>query len=236
MRFCSTWAGMLSLGAVVLSAAGPTHVRTVVRADQKTGRLVRAVAVSPRVVSAREVRSRVIGAAGKSGLEPHATLDEIIAETSRTYSVEPALVHSMVQVESNYNRYALSPKGAQGVMQLMPATARRFGVDNAFDARKNIEGGVRYLKYLQELYPHDLRRVLAAYNAGEGAVARYNGIPRYPETVNYIYQVGRRLGQNRAAGKNVNSVKRAGLDQKPPEHRPVEQFQDEEGRVYLRTR
>jgi soluble lytic murein transglycosylase-like protein len=142
----------------------------------------------------------------------------------------------MVQVESNYNRYALSPKGAQGVMQLMPATARRFGVDNAFDARKNIEGGVRYLKYLQELYPHDLRRVLAAYNAGEGAVARYNGIPRYPETVNYIYQVGRRLGQNRAAGKNVNSVKRAGLDQKPPEHRPVEQFQDEEGRVYLRTR
>jgi soluble lytic murein transglycosylase-like protein len=96
-------------------------------------------------------------------------------------------------VESNYNPYAISPKGAQGLMQLVPGTARRFGVANVFNPAENVEGGARYLRYLLDLYHNDYRLALAAYNAGEGAVARHGGVPPYPETVNYLQQVRKRL-------------------------------------------
>jgi len=85
-------------------------------------------------------------------------------------------------VESNYNPYAVSPKGALGIMQLIPATARRFGVLDVFDPVDNIEGGARYLKYLLELFNGDYPLALAAYNAGENAVTRYGAVPPYPET------------------------------------------------------
>jgi soluble lytic murein transglycosylase-like protein len=209
----------------------------VVRADGRTGRLVRRVVVSPKPVPENVVKSRPVAAKPKSGPPSGQAggLDRMIDETARLFGVEPALVHSVIQVESNYNRFAVSPKGAEGLMQLMPATARRFGVSNSFDAQKNIEAGVRYLKHLQGLYPNDLRHVLAAYNAGEGAVAKYNGIPRYPETVNYVYQVGKKLGQNRAAA--ARSLAKPAEPPKPaaPEHRPLQHYQDAEGRLYLKT-
>ena len=128
----------------------------------------------------------------------------IVERIAAEQSVPPELLHSVIQVESNYNPGAVSPKGAQGLMQLMPETARRFGVPNSFDPVENIQGGAKYLKYLLELYKGDYPSALAAYNAGEKAVAKYGGIPPYAETQNYVAQVQResmpsanRCGQTR---------------------------------------
>jgi hypothetical protein len=99
-------------------------------------------------------------------------------------------------------------------MQLMPATARRFGVANAFDPVDNIQGGARYLKYLLDLYKGNYDLALAAYNAGEGAVQKYGAVPPYPETLNYLVQVGRQFQKNSAAGRQ-DSVAAAA-----PENRP----------------
>jgi soluble lytic murein transglycosylase-like protein len=96
-------------------------------------------------------------------------------------------------VESNYNPTAVSPKGAQGLMQLIPATARRFGVSDVFDPADNIQGGAKYLRYLLDLYGGDYPLALAAYNAGEGAVAKYGTVPPYPETQNYLRLVAHHL-------------------------------------------
>src|ERR1700716_1682625 len=105
-----------------------------------------------------------------------------------------------------------------GLMQLIPSTAKRFGVSNTFHPAQNIEGGVRYLKYLMQLYGGDERLALAAYNAGEGAVAKYKGIPPYPETQNYVYQVGKKLGQSREAERKAKALK---PELKPDVHVPV---------------
>ena len=112
--------------------------------------------------------------------------DRIIERYSDEHGVDPTLVRAVIQVESNFDPKCVSVKGARGLMQLMPATAKRFGVTSVHDPEQNIRGGVRYLAYLTELFNGDLRRVLAAYNAGEGAVMRYGGIPPYTETSNYV--------------------------------------------------
>lgn len=114
-----------------------------------------------------------------------------IQTISNKYAVDPVLVHSIVWVESNFEPNAISPKGAKGLMQLMPETARSYEVRNAFDPRENIEGGVRYLSHLMRTYDSNLRLVLAAYNAGESMVNRYNGVPPFPETRDYIEKVMR---------------------------------------------
>ena len=116
-------------------------------------------------------------------------LDELIVSTAERHAVDPNLVRAIVKVESNFNPAAISRKGATGLMQLMPATARRFGVGNLFDPEENLDGGVRYLKHLLGMYAGNLPLSLAAYNAGENAVARYGGIPPYPETRRYIRKV-----------------------------------------------
>ena len=116
-------------------------------------------------------------------------LDHAIQRSANRHQVDPDLVHAIVRVESNYNPYAVSSRGAQGLMQLIPATARRFGVRDAFDPSANLEGGIRYLKHLMELYDGDLELVLAAYNAGENAVRRYNGVPPFRETRNYLRKI-----------------------------------------------
>ena len=113
--------------------------------------------------------------------------------------VESHLVHSVIRAESNYNANAVSPKGAQGIMQLIPSTARRFGVSNTFDAKENIQGGVRYLRFLLDYYQGDYPKAIAAYNAGEAAVDKYNGVPPFAETQNYVYQVARNLKAARQA-------------------------------------
>ncbi len=113
----------------------------------------------------------------------------LITETCGRHSVDAELVKAVIQVESNYNHRAVSPKGAMGLMQLMPATAARYGVKKAFDPKENVEGGVRYLRDLLDLFGSDLKMTLAAYNAGERAVQKYNGIPNYTETQNYVRKV-----------------------------------------------
>ena len=104
--------------------------------------------------------------------------------------LETALLHAVIMTESNYNARAISPKGARGLMQLMPFTAKRFGVDNAYDPGQNIQGGARYLSYLLKLFKNDFSLAVAAYNAGEDAVIQHgNKIPPYRETVNYVGKV-----------------------------------------------
>lgn len=121
------------------------------------------------------------------GFENYKTL---IQDVATNMHLEPALLHAVIQVESAYNPYAVSPKGAVGLMQLMPATAKRFGVTDSTDATSNVYGGARYLRYLLKLFNNNLRLALAGYNAGENAVKRYgNKIPPYRETKNYVKKV-----------------------------------------------
>ncbi|MBS0218894.1 MAG: lytic transglycosylase domain-containing protein [Proteobacteria bacterium] len=112
-----------------------------------------------------------------------------IASAAKLYGVEEAVVRAIIHAESAYNPRAMSRVGAQGLMQLMPATARRFGVGNAFDAAQNIQGGVQYLAWLAKRYNGDLTRMAAGYNAGEGAVDKYGGVPPYSETRAYVERV-----------------------------------------------
>ena len=112
-----------------------------------------------------------------------------IAAASREFGVEEAVIRAIMHAESSYNPLALSRVGAQGLMQLMPATARRFGVTDAFDAAQNIRGGVRYLAWLLKRYNGDLTKAAAGYNAGEGAVDRHGGVPPYSETQRYVQRV-----------------------------------------------
>ncbi len=113
-----------------------------------------------------------------------------ITAAAKDYGVDEAVVRAIIHAESAFNPNALSRVGAQGLMQLMPATARRFGVSNAFDASQNIRGGVQYLAFLLKRFKGDLRLVAAGYNAGEGAVDKYNGVPPYNETQRYVQRVG----------------------------------------------
>jgi soluble lytic murein transglycosylase-like protein len=112
--------------------------------------------------------------------------DRIIERHSDNYGVDPILVRAVIQVESNFDPKCVSRRGARGLMQLMPETAKRYGVRNIFDPEENIRGGVHYLSDLVQMFPHDLPRTLAAYNAGENAVVRYAGIPPYDETTTYV--------------------------------------------------
>lgn len=113
-----------------------------------------------------------------------------IAAAARQYGVEEAVVRAIIHAESSFNPMALSHAGAQGLMQLMPATARRFGVTDSYNAGQNIRGGVQYLAWLLKRFNNDLTLAAAGYNAGEGAVDRHGGVPPYQETQRYVARVG----------------------------------------------
>lgn len=208
MRFCFSCSLALA-AAAALQGAGiprPAHsVRSVVRPD-RSGRLVRSLVVTARPVQQNVIAPRVVAplepaAQPEQQLEPPSGLHEAIDRIAQKHSLPPQLVHSVIRVESNYDPYAISSKGALGLMQLVPSTARRFGVSNVFNPVQNLEGGVKYLRYLLDLYRGSYPLALAAYNAGEGAVARYGGVPPYPETQSYLVQVARRLAETRAREK-----------------------------------
>jgi soluble lytic murein transglycosylase-like protein len=124
---------------------------------------------------------------------PSVPYSEIIDKVAGEQGVDAKLVRALIQVESAYRNTARSRKGAMGLMQLMPETARQFGVQDPYDPASNIEGGIRYLKTLLQRLPRDL--ALAAYNAGEGAVERFHGIPPYPETRSYVSRIVQLLGR-----------------------------------------
>ena len=128
--------------------------------------------------------------------------EPLVQEHATRQSLRPELVRAVIQVESGYDPRALSPKGAMGLMQLMPATARGLGVNNPWDPAQNIRGGTDYLRQLLDLYEGNEELALAAYNAGSGAVARYGGrIPPYRETRDYVRKVGAAAGEPRERRK-----------------------------------
>jgi soluble lytic murein transglycosylase-like protein len=181
----------LGLASVLACSLGAADRVTVVHADLKSGKLVRSVVVASKPVTPKVVAPVEVGAQAPAatvadrpdlGLGINAVVESIAAQ----HSLPPQLIHSVIQVESNYNPNAVSPKGALGLMQLIPSTARRFGVLDAFDPVENIQGGAKYLKYLLDLYNNDYRLALAAYNAGEAAVAKYGDVPPFAETRNYV--------------------------------------------------
>lgn len=126
---------------------------------------------------------------GRRTYKKSAGLDNIVQQAAQTYKVDAALVHAVIHAESGFNPHAVSPKGASGLMQLMPATARRYGVQDIFDPKQNVGAGVRYLKDLLKMFDNNPRLALAAYNAGENSVIRFGGIPPYPETTQYVSKV-----------------------------------------------
>ena len=134
-------------------------------------------------------KGTLIHSAGFRRITYSGQYDNHIRDAASTFSVAADLVKAVIAVESEFDQFAVSSKGAQGLMQLMPFTARRFGVLNSFDARQNIFGGVQYLRILLDLFSGDVSLALAGYNAGENAVLRFKGIPPYKETQNYVRKI-----------------------------------------------
>ena len=198
-----------------------------VRVDRRTGKLVRAVYGGEPPAAERIT-------------PPPAPIQKMVEQSARAHDVDPLLVESVIQVESNFNHYAVSPKGAEGLMQLMPGTARSLGVGNSFDPAENIEAGVKYLKYLQGVYGDD-RLALAAYNAGPKAVDKYKSIPPYSETQDYVEQVGKRYqaakrSEAAKAAASAAPVAPEAVEVDSPERHPrLEQSVDDHGRLVLRT-
>jgi soluble lytic murein transglycosylase-like protein len=233
MQFCLE----LILSAAVLgnlAAAGlpasavPGRAVWVVKVDTHSGKLVRSLVAAPKTSAP--------GASEDAAPDLHG----LVAEAAKNFDVNPLLVDSVIQVESNYNPFAVSPKGAQGLMQLMPGTAQRFGVTDSFDPKQNIEGGVRYLKFLQDTFQDD-RLAIAAYNAGEKAVTKYKDVPPYAETVSYVAKVGKKYGRAKRAAMNSNESKHEAKnaeEPKPAEGSPrhILAYVDPEGKLHIATR
>jgi hypothetical protein len=186
--------GISVLAAMVGVCAGEAQIASYV--DERGRRVyVNADAVEPTEPE-RALRSVSAARGSTSSATRARRFEPLIVETARRHGLDPALVKAVIQVESNFNPFAVSHKGAMGLMQLIPATARRFGVENPFDPAANVDGGVRYLKYLLRLFDNDLILSLAAYNAGENAVARYRGIPPFAETRQYVRKISSLYGND----------------------------------------
>src|ERR1700751_3166510 len=146
---------------------------------------------------------------------PVADLNQVVNDASDRYRLDPDLVTSVIKAESAFNARAVSPKGARGLMQLMPGTASQLGVPNAFDPQENVEGGTKYLRELLERYNFDLVKALAAYNAGPERVERFGGVPPYYETRAYVARIvkdfnKKKVAQQKAAGaKNPGAAENA---------------------------
>jgi hypothetical protein len=154
----------------------------------------------------------------------NSTVDSFIVESGQRNSVDPLLIYSIMHQESSFKPRALSPKGARGLMQLMPPTAARFGVKNIFDPKQNIEGSARYVRFLLDLFSGDVKLALAGYNAGEGAVIKYGyKVPPYNETQEYVRRIGQRYSVMRdpLAAANANQLTRGQLAAKQKDSAPL---------------
>ena len=221
----------LALAARVLSAEPQNQIALVVDDEGRTV-YINADQAYPSLMGARERAIRT----------PEA-IRQVIGQTSSQFKVDPKLVDAVVRVESGYDPKALSPKGAQGLMQLIPATAARFGVRDPFDPAENVRGGVSYLSELLTEFNGSVPLTLAAYNAGEGAVERYGGIPPYVETRDYVrrvtelYPASGPAGGTRAPGVTESELNLAGTvsrpEARPPDNAaaaaPIYHYVDERG-------
>lgn len=167
-------------------------------ADVPAGRVRTFLAAVPAKLSQLVHRERAEESTVALATGSRPRFADIVAREARAAGVEAALVHAIIAAESGHHSQAVSSKGAAGLMQLMPATARRFGVTNRFSPAQNIRAGTRYIAALMKLFKNDVRLALAAYNAGEGNVLRYGGVPPFAETQRYVSKVLTHLPRMRA--------------------------------------
>ncbi len=146
---------------------------------------------------------------------PPAAVPDMVTTVSGRYHLDPDLVNSVIRAESGFNAKAVSPKGAQGLMQLMPSTASKLGVTNAFDPGANVDGGTRYLRELLERYNFDLLKALSAYNAGPARVQQYRGVPPYYETRAYVSRIVRDFNRKKLAERKLTASKSAASKKVP---------------------
>jgi hypothetical protein len=145
-------------------------------------------------------------------------MNEVINAVSGRHHLDPDLINSVIHAESGFNPKAVSPKGARGLMQLMPQTASRLGVVNSFDPGDNLEGGTRYLRELLERYNFDLIKALAAYNAGPQRVEQYHGVPPYFETQAYVARIIRDFNRKKLAERKATALRAANSQKTPARH------------------
>ncbi len=181
------WVASLALAWLACSATGSAQIERSVGADgviefSNRGR-ARGAKAKPRARAARPVMPHQNASATRSRFDEH------IREAARLYHIPEALIRAVIKVESNFDPRAVSHANAHGLMQLIPPTAERMMVTDIFDPRQNILGGTRYLRVLANTFNGNLQLTIAGYNAGEGAVARYGGIPPYAETQAYVVKV-----------------------------------------------
>ncbi len=171
--------------------------------------------------SVQSANAKIMAANARGHQASQEEIDASIVMAAARHNVDPNLVRAVVKVESNFNSNAVSRKGAMGLMQLMPQTARSLNVKNPFDPDQNVDAGVRHLKQLLENYGGDVDLTLAAYNAGSGAVRRSAGVPRYAETQNYV--------------RRITNLYHGGFDLSPsgPRHDPVRVQRDARGVLYI---
>lgn len=170
---------------ILLSMSVPSQAQIASYVDEH-GKVVYVNGDSPRRKDGSTISSTP---PAQTANAPGDHLDQIVQQAAERHNLDPALVKAVISTESGWNPTAISRKGAVGLMQLIPETAERFGVGNAFDPVQNVEGGTSYLKALLDHYNGDLTKSLAAYNAGERAVDQSGGIPAYPETERYVQKV-----------------------------------------------
>ena len=171
--------------------------------------------------STQSANAKIVAANSRGHQASQQEIDASIVMAAARHNVDPNLVRAVVKVESNFNSNAVSRKGAMGLMQLMPQTAKSLKVKNPFDPDQNVDAGVRHLKQLLENYGGDVNLTLAAYNAGSGAVARSAGVPRFPETQNYV--------------RRITNLYYGGFDLSPsgPARDPVRVQRDARGVLYI---
>ena len=149
------------------------------------------------------------------------SVNEVVNIVSGRHHLDPDLINSVIHAESGFNPRAVSPKGAQGLMQLMPQTASRLGVSNSFDPGDNLEGGTRYLRELLERYNFDLIKALAAYNDGPGRVEQYHGVPPYYETQAYVARIIRDFNRKKLAERKAIASKSSGSQKSHTQRSPT---------------
>jgi soluble lytic murein transglycosylase-like protein len=188
--------------------------------------------VAATAPAATTVAMPSISASPKAPVTPAPTgdLNQVVNSASATYHLDPDLVNSVIHAESSFRPQAISPKGAQGLMQLMPQTANELGVKNPLDPKSNVGGGTLYLRQLLEKYNFDLVKALAAYNAGPKRVQQYGGVPPYRETRAYVARIVRDYNRKKVAQEKLAAAAQKNAAPKPNAAQPATQAQSAAGR------